>query len=89
MSDNKVYKPLEILNAGVTGVCLGDWRESLDEYRMKRKGYSGLKTVLEKHQPAEVIQIVKDSGLRGRGGAGFPAGVKWGFIPPKGDKAHY
>ena len=43
-------------------------------------GYEGLKKALAM-KPAEVIDEVKDSGLRGRGGAGFPAGVKWSFIP--------
>jgi NADH-quinone oxidoreductase subunit F len=42
-----------------------------------------------KMEPDEVIQLVKDSGLRGRGGAGFPTGMKWGFIPQNDGKEHY
>jgi NADH-quinone oxidoreductase subunit F len=45
-----------------------------------RGGYQALKRALE-IGPAEVIEIVKGSGLRGRGGAGFPTGVKWSFMP--------
>ncbi len=53
-----------------------------------RGGYSALETALGLSQD-DVIQIVKDSGLRGRGGAGFPTGMKWGFIPQGDGKPHY
>jgi NADH-quinone oxidoreductase subunit F len=43
--------------------------------------YAALRKAVTSMQPAEVIDVVKASGLRGRGGAGFPAGVKWSFIP--------
>src|SRR6185503_16743510 len=45
-------------------------------------GYEGLRKALGGMTPGEVIQVVKDSGLRGRGGAGFPTGMKWSFVPP-------
>jgi NADH-quinone oxidoreductase subunit F len=44
-------------------------------------GYDGLKKALKELTPDEVTAIVRKSNIRGRGGAGFPAGVKWGFIP--------
>ena len=52
--------------------------ESLDEY-CARGGYVALKRVLTEMKPSEIIDEVKASGLRGRGGAGFPTGLKWSF----------
>jgi NADH-quinone oxidoreductase subunit F len=44
-------------------------------------GYQSLHTNIGKRSPAECLQILKDSNLRGRGGAGFPTGMKWSFVP--------
>ena len=54
----------------------------------RQGGYQALRTVL-RMPPAEVIALVKDSGLRGRGGAGFPTGTKWSFISPDDGRPHY
>lgn len=54
--------------------------ETLGVYR-ENGGYTTLEKALKEHKPEEIIEIVKESGLRGRGGAGFPAGLKWSFIP--------
>ncbi len=54
----------------------------------KDGGYDGLRKVY-KMQPDEVIDAVKAANLRGRGGAGFPAGVKWGFVPKESDTPKY
>ncbi len=50
--------------------------ENVDEY-VAREGYSALGKVLTEMTPEEAIKIIKDSGLRGRGGGGFPTGLKW------------
>src|SRR5210317_325159 len=55
--------------------------DKLDVY-LENGGYEAFKQVVSEHTPQEIIDIVKASGLRGRGGAGFPAGVKWSFLTP-------
>ena len=52
--------------------------EQIDEY-IAMDGYAALGKVLTEMTPEQVIQVMKDSGLRGRGGAGFPTGLKWEF----------
>ena len=94
-------KPAELVErtveAATVPVLSRDWAQpeswSLANY-LRGNGYHGLKAALDL-TPDEVIGIVKDSGLRGRGGAGFPVGMKWSFIPQPGPgepgygKPHY
>jgi len=63
------------------------WDTSIETY-LNDGGYEVLKKSLGM-DPKAVTEDVKGSGLRGRGGAGFPTGIKWGFIPPKNTKPVY
>ncbi|MBO0613597.1 NADH-quinone oxidoreductase subunit NuoF [Thiothrix fructosivorans] len=59
----------------------GDQAHTLESY-LKVGGYQAWRKILAEKTPAvEVIEEIKDSGLRGRGGAGFPTGMKWSFMP--------
>ena len=61
--------------------------DTLEGYR-QHGGYEALEKALKDYQPDELVEIIKKSGLRGRGGAGFPTGMKWGFLA-KNDKTRY
>ncbi|MGC0363644.1 NADH-quinone oxidoreductase subunit F [Rhodococcus sp. 27YEA15] len=60
---------------------------TLETYQ-RHDGYQALRAALS-GSPDAVIETVKDAGLRGRGGAGFPTGLKWSFIPQGDGKPHY
>jgi NADH-quinone oxidoreductase subunit F len=60
----------------------------LEGYRA-RGGYAAARKALTEMSPAEVIETVKDSGLQGRGGAGFSTGLKWSFMPTETDQPKY
>jgi NADH-quinone oxidoreductase subunit F len=79
-----IYGPDAVLLKGLTGL---NWR--LKDYE-SRGGYEALKKILrEKITPEQVISEVKKSALRGRGGAGFPTGLKWSFMPRQFPGAKY
>ncbi|MGH2711954.1 MAG: NADH-quinone oxidoreductase subunit NuoF [Actinomycetota bacterium] len=75
------FEPVLTARWGIEG------SDTIDGY-LGSGGYQGLKKALDM-SPQGVIEAVKSAGLRGRGGAGFPTGMKWEFIPKGGDKPVY
>jgi NADH-quinone oxidoreductase subunit F len=75
----------------LTPVLTAHWDQpdsfTLEGYR-REGGYRALEKALRMPQ-GDIVGALKGSGLRGRGGAGFPTGMKWGFIPQGDDKPHY
>ena len=74
--DNIIFKNLYGRNDPFlkSAIQRGDWKDT--------------KKILKK-KPQDIIDIIKESGLRGRGGAGFSTGMKWDFMPKSKDKQHY
>jgi NADH-quinone oxidoreductase subunit F len=62
--------------------------EKIDDY-IARDGYTALAKALTEMTPQDIISEVKNAGLRGRGGAGFPTGLKWEFVSKAGDEPKY
>ncbi|HUJ76992.1 MAG TPA: SLBB domain-containing protein, partial [bacterium] len=80
MAQEKLLLLRNIRTPGYTG--------ALAAYR-QAGGYTALKKVLEGMKPQDVVEAVKASGLRGRGGAGFPTGMKWSFMAKNTGKPSY
>ncbi len=78
----KKQKRVALRNCGVINP------EDIEEY-IAYDGYEALGKVLTEMTPEQVIQVMKDSGLRGRGGAGFPTGLKWDFASRNKSKIKY
>ncbi len=82
LSFYKKQKRIALKNCGVINP------EEIDEY-IAFDGYKALEKVLTEMTPDDIINVIKDSGLRGRGGAGFPTGKKWELTKASEEKQKY
>jgi len=72
----------------LTEHCGDDAFRTFDGY-VARGGYEAAREALRARKPEEIVELVKNAGLQGRGGAGFSTGLKWSFMPAGGEKPKY
>ena len=99
LQDGHIPKPVPVISGGiherlpaevvVISKRFGIPNSNKIEVYLKNEGYQALEKALKQMTPEQIIEEVKKSNLRGRGGAGFPTGMKWSFVPKDTSKPKY